>query len=126
MYTVTIRRTFSAAHTITIGGVKETMHGHNFAVEISLESMELDNEGVVVDFRAVKDQAAVILKELDHSYLNDLVFFRTIPPTSENIARHIFERMDKAFSSEAAAAVSQVTVWESESARATYRRGGRG
>ncbi|OPL16772.1 MAG: hypothetical protein AVO39_00375 [delta proteobacterium MLS_D] len=125
MYTVTIRRTFSAAHTIAIGGVKEAMHGHNFAVEISLESMELDGDGVVVDFRTVKNHADIVLKEMDHSYLNDLTFFKTIPPTSENIARHIFERMEKACASQNAV-LSQVTVWESESARATYRRGNRG
>ena len=125
MYTVTIRKTFSAAHTITIGGVKETMHGHNFAVEISVASPELDGEGVVIDFRKVKGHADAILKEMDHSYLNDLVFFKTTPPTSEHIARHIFDRMEKALSNDNVA-VSQVTVWESENARATYRRGARG
>ncbi len=125
MYRVTIRRTFSAAHTITIGGVREAMHGHNFAVEISAEAAELDGEGIVIDFRTLKHHADAVLKEMDHSYLNDLVFFKTTPPTSENIARHIFNRMEKALSSEKAT-ISRVTVWESENARATYRRGARG
>lgn len=125
MYKVTIRKTFSAAHTITIGGVKETMHGHNFAVEISLESKELDGEGVVVDFRDIKRHAVSILDEMDHTYLNDLPFFRNVPPTSENIARHIYDRMEEAFPP-GTSRVSRVTVWESESARAAYWRENRG
>lgn len=125
MYTVTIRKTFSAAHTITLGGVRETMHGHNFAVEISLESKELDQEGVVADFRDIKGHADAVLKNLDHTYLNDVNEFNNVPPTAENIARHIYDRMEEAFPP-GRTRVSRVTVWESESARASYGRDGRG
>ena len=125
MYTVTIRKTFSAAHTITIGGTKETMHGHNFAVEISLEAKELDGEGVVTDFREIKGRADALLRELDHTYLNDLSAFRDLPPTAENIARHIFDLMEGAYPP-GRVRVADVTVWESETARARYRRDYRG
>ncbi|MCK9229704.1 MAG: 6-carboxytetrahydropterin synthase [Syntrophales bacterium] len=125
MYTITIRKTFSAAHTITLGSIGEPMHGHNFAVEISLESGELDQEGVVADFRDIKRHADAVLKDLDHTYLNDVPAFNNVPPTAENIARHIFDSLERAFSP-GRTRISRVTVWESESARASYGRDGSG
>lgn len=120
MYEVTVRKTFSAAHTVTINGVREPLHGHNFAVEITLSSRELDAEGLVIDFRKVKRWLEEVLREFDHTYLNDLPRFRDVTPTAERLARCIHDHM-KARLESTQCTIKHVTIWESESACATYR-----
>ncbi|MBN2283431.1 MAG: 6-carboxytetrahydropterin synthase [Deltaproteobacteria bacterium] len=125
MYEVTIKKSFSAAHTLTIGGVREELHGHNFTVEVSVESDHINEEGIVVDFRILKQWLREIIDRLDHRYLNDLPEFSGTVPTAEGIARLIFNGMvTKATGN--TCRISSVTVWESESARATYRENSHG
>ncbi len=125
MYEITIKKIFSAAHTLTIGGEREELHGHNFAVEITVASEELDSDGVVVDFRVLKKKADEVLSLLDHKYLNDIGHFQKESPTAERIARYIFDKMKGRLPAPNLSIV-QVTVWESDTARATYRESGRG
>lgn len=120
MYEVTVRKTFSAAHTVTIDGTREPLHGHNFAVEITLSSRELDDEGLVIDFRKIKRWLEEILREFDHTYLNELARFKNITPTAERLARCIHDHMETRMNG-TQCTIERVTVWESESARATYR-----
>ena len=120
MYEVTVRKTFSAAHTVTIDSICEPLHGHNFAVEVTLSAAQLDDEGLVIDFRKVKRWLDEILKEFDHTYLNDLPRFRSVTPTAERLARCIYDYMETKMES-TQCSISRVTVRESESACATYR-----
>jgi 6-pyruvoyltetrahydropterin/6-carboxytetrahydropterin synthase len=120
MYEITVKRTFSAAHTLMIGGKSETLHGHNFTVEVTLSSEKLDDEGLVVDFRVLKGWTDEILEKLDHTFLNELSFFKDINPTSENIAQFIYEKISKKIIAQSYR-LHKVAVWESESARAVYR-----
>ncbi|MCK9275288.1 MAG: 6-carboxytetrahydropterin synthase [Syntrophales bacterium] len=120
MYEITIKKTFSAAHTLVIGGEREELHGHNFDVEITVSSATLDSDSVVMDFRHLKRKADEVLACLDHTYLNDIDYFKSVPPTSEQIARFIFERIKKGLPGENIV-VSRVSVWESKNAWATYR-----
>jgi 6-pyruvoyltetrahydropterin/6-carboxytetrahydropterin synthase len=120
MYEVTVKRAFSAAHTIIIAGAEEGLHGHNFTVEVTLSSEKLDTEGLVLDFRVLKGWTDEVLEELDHKFLNDLDWFKGINPTSENIARFIHEEISKKITA-GIASLAKVTVWESETSRATYR-----
>jgi len=122
MYEVSVRKSFSAAHTLKIGGKCETLHGHNFLVEVTVSAGELDREELVIDFRLLKKWTSEILEELDHKYLNELPLFRDINPTSENIARIIYENIKEKIDKKDVS-IEQVTVWESESSRATYRSG---
>ena len=70
MYEVTIKRAFSAAHSLKeIGGKCEKLHGHNFTVEVSVATEQLNSEGLVVDFRVLKDWTEQTIKEFDHKYL---------------------------------------------------------
>ncbi len=120
MYEVSIKKSFSAAHALKIGGKCENLHGHNFAVEVTVSAKELDGEDIVIDFRLLKRWTNNILDELDHTYLNDLPLFKDINPTSENIARIIYEKIEPMID-KPDVHLSHVTVWESESSRATYR-----
>ncbi|MBN2255547.1 MAG: 6-carboxytetrahydropterin synthase [Deltaproteobacteria bacterium] len=119
MYEVTIRKSFSAAHTLAIGGKCEELHGHNFRVDITAGSETVNAEGIVIDFRILKAWANEILEEIDHTFLNNLPAFNDVNPSSEMIARFIYERLGEKAAS-AGVAIRKVTVWESDNAYATY------
>jgi len=120
MYEVTIKRSFSAAHSLKeIGGKCEKLHGHNFTVEVSVSTEQLNREGLVVDFRVLKDWTDQTIKEFDHKYLNEISIFHGSNPSSENIASYIFAQIARK-AAPTGLRVSRVTVWESESAKVTY------
>ncbi|MCL2670322.1 MAG: 6-carboxytetrahydropterin synthase QueD [Syntrophaceae bacterium] len=120
MYDVTIRKTFSAAHLLKeIGGKCEALHGHNFVVEVTVRAAALNGQDLLVDFREVKGWTQEILDRLDHRYLNELDFFRDCNPSSERIARFLFEQLAPRAQS-AQVTLAKVTVWESENAKVSY------
>ena len=121
MYEVTIRKTFSAAHILKeIGGKCEEMHGHNFIVEVTVAGPSLNSDDLLIDFRVLKGWTNEVLEEMDHKYLNDVECFKGMNPSSEQVARYIYSRLaEKAASLKLT--LAQVTVWESENARVSYR-----
>jgi 6-pyruvoyltetrahydropterin/6-carboxytetrahydropterin synthase len=63
-----------------------------------------------------------VIRSLDHKYLNELKPFDVLNPSAENIARHIYEQTAKQMHATAnGAAISSITVWESDVTAATYR-----
>jgi 6-pyruvoyltetrahydropterin/6-carboxytetrahydropterin synthase len=120
MYEVTIRKSFSAAHLLReIGGKCEELHGHNFIVEVSVAADALNEEGLLIDFRLLKRWTDEVLDGLDHKYLNELEFFKGVNPSSERIARFLYERIGEK-ARQANVPLTRVTVWESENARVSY------
>jgi 6-pyruvoyltetrahydropterin/6-carboxytetrahydropterin synthase len=120
MYEVTIKQSFSAAHTLKeIGGTCEKLHGHTFIVEVSVSSCEITETGILIDFRILKEWTNEILKELDHKYLNEINYFKDLNPSSENVAKFIYDRISEKAENHHAD-VSRVTVWESEDAKVSY------
>ncbi|PKN34358.1 MAG: 6-carboxytetrahydropterin synthase QueD [Deltaproteobacteria bacterium HGW-Deltaproteobacteria-19] len=123
MYEVTINRSFSAAHTLRdVGGKCESLHGHNFRVEVTVAGESLNGEGLLVDFRLLKRWTDEALEMLDHRHLNEMDFFADSNPSSENLARWIHDHLADRIDSDRVR-VSRVTVWESEDARAVYESG---
>ena len=120
MYEVTIKKSFSAAHLLKeIGGKCEELHGHNFLVEVSVVSESLNSEGLLIDFRVVKRWTDEVLEQLDHKYLNEIEYFKSVNPSSEQLARFLYDRIsEKAL--QAKVTLSRVTVWESENSCVTY------
>ncbi len=120
MFEITIKKSFAAAHQLLdIGGKCEELHGHNFTVEVSAGGEKLNDEGLLLDFRQLKKWTNELLEELDHKYLNDLPFFKDMNPSSENIARFMFERLSEKTKT-LHTPITRVTVWESEDARVSY------
>ena len=120
MYEVTIKKSFSAAHLLEeIGGKCEDLHGHNFIVEVSAAADTLNDEGLLIDFRLLKRWTDEVLDGLDHKYLNELECFKGMNPSSERIARFLYERIGEK-AGQANVRLTRVTVWESENARVSY------
>ncbi len=120
MYELTITSHFSGAHRLRyLHGKCEELHGHNWKVEVSVTSSRLTREGIVIDFKVLKQKVEKILKTLDHTFLNDLSYFSGEEPSSENIARYIFDQMKKELKG-TAARLKKVSAWESDTSCATY------
>ena len=116
MYTIKVKSNFSSAHNLRkYSGKCEKLHGHNWVVEASFQYRELDKTGLAVDFRIAKATLRDATEELDHSYLNDHKFFKKVNPTSENIARFIYERIKKKIAN-----IKSISVWENENSCAVY------
>ena len=117
MFEVRVSSEFSAAHCLRgYRGKCEQLHGHNWKVEMIVGSSRLDKIGMVADFQQLKKILKSALDKLDHKYLNGLSFFKKVNPTSENIAKHIYNSIKKQIPDGRLA----ITVWESEKACASY------
>ncbi|NWF92044.1 MAG: 6-carboxytetrahydropterin synthase QueD [Syntrophaceae bacterium] len=122
MYEITVVSHFSGAHRLRhLHGRCEELHGHNWKVEVSVVSARLNKQGVVIDFQVLKHRLEKVLKPLDHTYLNDLPHFSKHEPSSENIAKYIFDRLERELKG-SNASLKSVTAWESETTSATYFR----
>jgi len=119
-YEVKIVSDFSAAHNLrNFRGKCENLHGHNWKVEVVLRGRELDGSGMLIDFKEIKEATRELLQEVDHQYLNDLPFFREHNPSSENIARYLFERLAQRLNNDNRWLL-RVSAWESADACATF------
>ena len=122
-YEVKIITSFAAAHNLrNFKGKCENVHGHNWKIEVVLRGSRLNESDLLVDFAEVKKETNRILDELDHRYLNDIPFFQENNPSSENIARYIFEQLSPRFG-DAGIKIYSVSAWESDNACATYYGG---
>lgn len=120
MYRLKICTSFASAHNlINYQGECENLHGHNWKVEVAVTAKELDHAGLGIDFKILKAETNALLKTLDHKYLNDLDPFRTVSPSSENIACYIYQQLSGKLNNEIIT-VECITVWESDVACASY------
>lgn len=135
MYSVSKTFSFCYGHRLMKDSGKcRHLHGHSSKAAVVLSGEKLDEGGMVFHFDRLKETIGRwIAENLDHTLLisedDPLVSaleaagekFRRVKdnPTAENIARMIFD---------AAASfnlpVRMVEVWESETAKATYEKGG--
>ena len=122
MYHLTIQTHFAAAHNLlNYQGDCENLHGHNWKVEVTVATDQLDKAGLGIDFKILKKHTKEIMNYLDHKYLNDLDAFKGISPSSEHIAKFIFDRLLDSLSG-FDVTVEKITVWESDNAYASYTK----
>jgi 6-pyruvoyltetrahydropterin/6-carboxytetrahydropterin synthase len=120
MYELMIETHFSAAHQLRgYGGDCEKLHGHNWKVQVHVIAESLNELDIAIDFHELKEITNEIIAPLDHSFLNDIFPFTEKNPSSENLAKWIYDSLKKRINYENLH-VSAVTVWESETSSATY------
>ena len=120
MYELKVVSRFAAAHNLNnFYGKCEDLHGHNWLVEVYVASEVLDDAHLVMDFGVIKKHLGAVLDLVDHKYLNEIEFFKANNPSSENIARFIYENLAPMIDS-GQARLTKVSAWESENSCATY------
>jgi len=125
MFQVSVTETFSSGHALRgYKGKCENVHGHNYRVQIKLTGPQLDNIGLLVDFTELKRVLRGIIAVLDHQFLNDLEPFKTVNPSAENLAKYFYDETQRQLPSlPAGAHITEVTVWETDTASAQFRPG---
>ncbi len=119
MYTLTVRDHFAAAHRLReYHGECEKLHGHSWRIEVELEGAELNDLGMLMDFREVKAALKGVLDRLDHGYLNEVEPFDNLNPTTENLCRYVAEQLRDSL--DCRVSIRRVTCWESEKCGASY------
>jgi 6-pyruvoyltetrahydropterin/6-carboxytetrahydropterin synthase len=120
MFEVSIQTTFSAAHRLRhYQGDCEALHGHNWKVAVTMEAAGVNTIGLGIDFRELKQKTSKILSQFDHTCLNELPYFQELNPSSEHIARFLFNELKKEFAA-APVRLKKISVWESENSWVTY------
>ena len=125
MFELKVVTHFAAAHQLKMVAEKcESLHGHNWKVEVFLTGEKLNRAGVLMDFGEIKKEVSAIMETLDHKFLNETETFNDDhPPSSENIARFIARELQAAIK-DPTVKVSRVNAWESENACAAFIVGG--
>ena len=119
-YQLKVVTDFASAHTLRdYPGACSRMHGHNWKVELEALATQLDDIGMGVDFKVMKQAARDVSGKLDHRYLNELEPFKEINPTAENIAAYMYKEISARINSETIK-VTALTLWETERACVRY------
>ncbi|TGK01655.1 6-carboxytetrahydropterin synthase [Leptospira semungkisensis] len=91
---IRIEERFESAHYLYKyfpDGSDEPIHGHSFKVEVYLSGKDnIREDGISFDFLTSKLRLKELVSELDHILINDHPDFKTINPTSENMARWFY------------------------------------
>ncbi len=96
MYEVTVEADFSSGHYLrNYQGKCENPHGHNYKVRITLAGAELDEAGLLLDFKLLKQVLRPVVERIDHQMLNDLEPFTTLNPSAENIAKYFYDETSR-------------------------------
>ncbi len=120
MYELMIETDFSAAHQLRgYKGKCENLHGHNWKVQVVVSEERVNEIGLVIDFHEFKRIVNEVILTLDHSVLNEIFPFTEINPSSENIAKWLYDTIKKKIANKKIS-VSSISVWESDTASATY------
>lgn len=109
MYYVTKRIEIAGCHHLNLSYESkcENLHGHNWIVTVFCKAENLNSDGMVIDFKHVKNK---IHGFLDHGNFNELLPFN---PTAENIAKWIVEQIPMCY---------KAIVQESEGNTAIYEK----
>ena len=108
--------TFEAAHRlphVPEGHKCARLHGHSYRVAVHLTGDVDPVAGWVMDFGDVKRAFRPLQDQLDHYYLNEVAGLEN--PTSENLARWVWERLVGQLP------LSAVTIRETCTSGCTYR-----
>ncbi len=120
MYQISVEQHFDAAHFLRgYHGKCEALHGHRFGVVVKIKASAVNDIGLAYDFTELKQHLADILSRFDHTCLNDVPPFKTINPSSENIASTIYNELQPKLA-EAPVSLFCVEVWESPGSGVAY------
>lgn len=123
MFEVTVQAGFSSGHYLRdYYGKCENPHGHNYRVLVTLIGEELEPNGLLLDFKLLKQVLRPTVNYLDHNMINDLEPFITLNPSAENLAKYFFEQTAEQLHdmTNGRVRVKDCTIYETDTSFARY------
>lgn len=110
MYYIKKRLEIAACHRLELSYESKcaNLHGHNWIIVVYCKAKELNADGMVVDFKHIKNQ---ISDYLDHGNLNELLPFN---PTAENMAKWIVDNVPNCYKADVQESENNIATYEDE------------
>lgn len=110
MYYISKRLEIAGAHRLALSYESKcaNVHGHNWIIVVYCKARKLNADGMVVDFKHIKQK---IHKYLDHGFLNELLPFN---PTAENIARWVVEQIPECYKASVQESEGNIAIYEKD------------
>ena len=122
MFEIGIADEFEAAHSLAGNfGPATRLHGHTYRVEVRIEAREVDESGTFYDLGRLRSDLRAALAELEYRNLNEVEGLKESNTTAEMVALYILKKMEPPLKGTRAINI-KVTVWESPSVFASYRK----
>jgi 6-pyruvoyltetrahydropterin/6-carboxytetrahydropterin synthase len=125
---ITRRAEFSASHVCRLESLSDHQngelygeeanpngHGHNYILEVSVEGQPDAVTGMIIDLKELKQIIEQeVVEPMDHRFLNrEVEPFSTVVPTTANLAKEIWRRLDLSLASRLAnASLARVRLFE--------------
>jgi 6-pyruvoyltetrahydropterin/6-carboxytetrahydropterin synthase len=123
MFEITVEAGFSSGHYLrNYHGKCENPHGHNYRVLVTLAGEELDEAGLLLDFKLLKTLLRPVVERLDHLMINDIEPFTDLNPSAENLARYFYQQTAQQLREMTAGRVrvKDCTLFETDTSFARY------
>lgn len=121
MFEITVANYIDAAHLLRgYQGKCANIHGHTWRLEVTLKGEQLNEIGLLVDFNDVKSVIKEVTLAFDHKLINEVEPFDRINPSSENLAKYLFQELRKGLSAYRDIEIVRVMVSESRDTAAIY------
>lgn len=110
MYYVSKRMEIAGCHRLELSYESKckNLHGHNWVVVVYCKARELNENGMVCDFKHIKHK---IHDYLDHGNFNELLPFN---PTAENIAKWIVRQIPQCYKAVVQESEGNVAIYEED------------
>ena len=119
MFEVSVEAGFKATHAVTVAGVDEIPHEHDWKAVVLVNGEQLDNDGLVVDFLALEKSLDDIIKPLRDADLNKVDVLDGKNPSAEFVALYIGQEIEKTLPH--TNKLVSVTVTEAPHCKAIYK-----
>ena len=119
MFRLSIQTSISAAHYLeNYPGNCSTLHGHNWKIQVEVKSDKVDDIGMVIDFKDLKDITWQIVGKFDHQVFNEVAPFDKQNPTAENISKYLYSEIGKNLPE--GVKMDRIRLWETDNYSIEY------
>ena len=88
-------------------------HGHNYDLHVTVSGKVDPATGMIINLSDLKKHVTTVIEEFDHKFLNiDTPYFQDEIPTTENIARVLFNLIDSELKGKGAFELSKIRLYE--------------
>ena len=119
MFEVSVSTSFLAQHAVTISGVEETPHSHDWKVLAVVSCDALDSDNLLIDFLQLESDLENVIAPLSNTDLNENPALKGNNPSTEFVAMYIATELAKKVKSPAH--LESIALTEAPNCIATYR-----